>query len=199
MGMRYWLAIAASLALVGSVGGLALASDTAAVSPDGSLQAFIEQIGKGDEDGSGAQALKLVNKRTGEKQTLLVSTYNGDHRLNLTGLGTPLFSLEGGYLYINSSDASPYRSAVHQVNLQTGAVRFITGGWAISVIRTGPYRGYLLVQKHLMYEPPRLGTYNPVFVIRPDGYRQMIVPGSENDDGELAVGPWLAKQGWHAW
>ena len=73
------------------------------------------------------------------------------------------------------------------------------GSAAMKVIRTGPYRGYLLVQQHRYYERPEGGSYNPVFVIRPDGHKEFMVPGSGNDDGELAVEPWLAKRNWRAW
>lgn len=177
----------------------AFAGSNSAISADRHHEAYIKQLGAGDESGSGSQALILVDKATGFQRTLLVSRYNDDHMRNLTNLDTPLFSLDSGYVYVNSGDVSPYRSAVHQINLRTGKIRSVTSGWALSIIRTGTYRGYLLVQKHMMYDRPEGGAYNPVFVIRPDGQREFMVPGSANDTGELAVAPWLASKGWHAW
>ena len=177
----------------------ALAANRSAVSSDGKLQANLIILGRGNENGDGAEALVLIDKRKGTKKTLLVSRFDDDHTRNLTGLSDPIFSLDNGYLYINSSDASPYRSAVHQINLRTGRVRFVTGGWGLSLIRSGPYRGFVVVQKHMIRGQGRSGTYNPVFVIRPNGHQEFMVPGSDSDDGELAVAPWLAQKGWHAW
>ena len=170
-----------------------------ALSADRHYEVYIQKIGAGDENGSGAQALILVDKTTGFQRRLLVSRDDDDYTRNLTNLDTPLFSLDGGYVYVNSNDVSPYRSAVHQINLRTGQIRFVTSGRSLSIIRSGPYRGFLLVQKHLMYDRPEGGTYDPVFVIRPDGHSEFIVPGSESDSAELAVAPWLARKGWHAW
>lgn len=175
------------------------AANRSAASSDGNLQATLIVLGPGDADGNGADALVLVDRRNGAKKTLLIAKYDEDHTRNLTSLSDPIFSLDNGYIYINSSDASPYRGAVHQINRRTGLVRFVTGGWALSVIRNGPHRGFLIVQKHLLYDRPQGGTYNPVFVVRPDGHREFMIPGSDNDDGELAVAPWLASRGWHAW
>lgn len=168
-------------------------------SSSGRFTATIIQIGSGAEDGTGSEALILGDTVTGRERRLLTSQYNDDFHLNLTGLANPLFSLDGGYVYFSSSDASPNRNAVHQVSLRSGVVRFIVNGFALKLIRTGPYRGYLLVQTHRYYDRPQGGSYNPVFVIRPDGHVEIMVPGSANDDGELAVEPWLARHGWHAW
>ena len=178
---------------------IAYGANRSAVSSDGNLQANLVVLGRGDENGNGTEALVLLDKRRGAKKTLVVAKYDDDHTRNLTGLSDPIFSLNNGFIYINSSDSSPYRSAVHQISISTGVVRFITGGWALSVIRNGPYRGFLIVQKHLIRDQGRKGTYNPVFVIRPDGHKELMIPGSDNDDGELAVAPWLARKGWHAW
>lgn len=97
----------------------------------------------------------------------------------------------------NSSDPSPYRTAVHQIDLKTGEIRFVTTGWALSLLRSGPYRGMLLVQKHLIKDSKRGGTYNPVFVIRPDGTREFMVPDSDIR-AQDAVTPWLKAKGWAA-
>lgn len=169
-----------------------------ALSPDARYETYVQQFGSGDEMIPGDQAVILVDKLTGGRRVLLQSRFDDDHRRNLSGLSTPIFSLNGGFLYINSSDNSPFRASVHQIDIKTGRTRFVTSGWALSLVRTGPYRGYLLVQTHEL-RGPQGGTYNPVYVVRPDGHREMVVPGSKNQDGQLAVGPWLQAKGWHAW
>jgi hypothetical protein len=78
-------------------------------------------------------------------------------------------------------------------------VRSVTSGTALRVIRTGPYRGYLLVQAHRYYNRPTGGSYNPVIVVRPDGHDEFVVPGSEIEEGSSAIDPWLARKGWRAW
>jgi len=181
------------------LGSGASAGAGAAISSDGRYQVFIKPLVKGAADGTGAEAIVLVDKNTGTERQLLVSRFDDDYKQNLTNLDTPLFSLDGGFVYVTSNDASPYRSAVHQINLRTGKARFVTTGTALSVIRTGPYRGFLMIQRHKQARPPENGTINPVFVVRPDGMLEFLVPGSENEYGELAVAPWLAKRGWHAW
>lgn len=108
----------------------------------------------------------------------------------------PIFSLDGGFVYATESAAAPGSASVQQIRLRDGFRRFVTGGRLLSVLRTGPHRGYLLVEKHRYY--PQGGSYNPVSVVRPDGREMFVVPGSEVDDGARAVGPWLRRNGWTA-
>ena len=67
------------------------------------------------------------------------------------------------------------------------------------MIRTGPYRGMLLVQRHKYHPAPRsFGAYDPVDVVRPDGKAMLTVPGSDKDEGEPSVANWLKAHGWSA-
>lgn len=192
--MKTILLSAAILAL----GQPALAAPLRAVSPDGRYAAMVVATDIDRDDGTGNQRLVLEDRRTGAKRRLLTSRHDDDSHRNLTSITAPLFSLDGGFLYFSTSDAAPTSGAVHCVDLKTGAVRFVVGGTALSVIRTGPYRGYLLVQQHRYYDRPEGGSYNPVVVVRPDGHEALVVPGSAIDDGDRAVSPWLAKNGWRA-
>ncbi|WP_260924601.1 hypothetical protein [Novosphingobium sp. 9] len=174
------------------------AQDTAK-SPDGLYTASVIPNGKGDENGSGAQALVLYRTRDNAQRRLLISRWNADYSRNLANLSHPLFSLDGGYVYFNTSDVSPNSGYVHQFDLKLNVIKSISTGWALRVMRTGPYRGYLLVQTHRYWDSHEGGSYNPVFLTHPSGKRIMMVPGSDNDDGELAIDPWLAKMNWRAW
>lgn len=193
--MRLALMLATSAALCGSA---AQAGQTAR-SSDGSYSVSVVPNGDGDQNGSGAQALVLNSAKNGVQRRLLVSKWNGDYRRNLTGLSNPMFSLDGGYVYFNSSDASPNSGYVHQYDLKLNVIKAICSGSAIRVMRTGAYRGYLLVQTHRYWDRPEGGSYNPVFLTHPSGKKIMMIPGSDNDDGELAVDPWLTKMKWRAW
>jgi len=176
----------------------AQAQDTAR-SPDGFYTVSVIPNGEGDENGSGAQALVLYISKGKVQRRLLVSKWNSDYSRNLAGLSGPLFSLDGGYVYFNSTDASPNSGYVHQIDLKLNVIKSVCPGWALRVVRTGPYRGYLLVQTHRYWDRPEGGSYNPVFLTHPSGKKIMMIPGSDNDDGELAIDPWLAKMNWRAW
>lgn len=168
-------------------------------SPDQRFAVTIATIGVGDQNGTGSQALVLLHRKSGRERRLLVSKWDEDYHRNLANLSNPLFSLNGNYIYFTSSDTSPNSPAVHQFDLKMNSVRFVRNGAALRVMRTGPYRGYLLVQVHRYYDLPSGGSYNPVLVVRPDGHDELVVPGSESEDGELAIDPWLARKGWRAW
>jgi hypothetical protein len=108
---------------------------------------------------------------------------NNDPKLNLQSLNHPNFSLDGHFIYV-LADAWATSAAVHQVNVDTGIERFVIDGNSDAVVRTGPYRGYLLVSRHKYHPAPALGSYDPVDVVRPDGHVEFTVPGTENDDGQ---------------
>ena len=191
--LRLW----ASVAVLAS--SPALVAADRANSSDRRYAATIVQIGPGDENGSGSQALVLLDRVSGRKRRLVISRWNEDYHQNMANLSNPLFSLDGNYIYVTSSDASPNSPAIHQFDLKMNALRFVRNGSALRVMRTGPYRGYLLVQVHRYYDRPFGGSYNPVILVRPDGHDELVIPGSENDDGELAIEPWLAHNRWRAW
>ncbi|KQO09420.1 hypothetical protein [Sphingomonas sp. Leaf242] len=178
--------------------GPAQAQDTAK-SADGRYTVSVVPNGEGDENGTGAQALVLYSTKGSTQRRLLISKWNGDYARNLAGLSHPLFSLDGGYVYFSSTDASPNSGYVHQFDLKLNVIKAVCPGWALRVIRTGPYRGYLLVQTHRYWDRPEGGSYNPVFLTHPSGKKLKMIPGSDNDEGELAIDPWLAKMNWRAW
>lgn len=177
---------------------IARGNDTAKTS-DSRYSVAIVQIGQGDEHGSESQALVLYRTNGSVQRRLLTSRWDGDYSRNLASLSNPMFSLDGGYVYFSSTDASPNSGYVHQFDLKMNVVKAVCPGWGLRVMRTGPYRGYLLIQTHRYYDPPRMGSYNPVYLVHPSGKKILMVPGSDNDDGELAIDPWLAKMNWRAW
>ena len=67
-------------------------------------------------------------------------------------------------------------------------------GWLYGVLRTGPYRGHLVVGE----QPSRRlrgggAAGSPVSVVSPSGEVVMRVPGSDKDGGLAA---WLKDRGW---
>lgn len=161
-----------------------------ALSPDGHTVAYLQRRN------NASRALWIANGLSSLRRVISVARIasNGEEGAEYS---RPTFSLDGGFVYVTESAAAPGSVSVQQINLASGRRRRVIDGHLVSVIRTGPYRGYLLVQRHMYYDQG--GSYNPVYVVRPDARETFVVPGSENDDGETAVQPWLRRRGWTAW
>jgi hypothetical protein len=169
------------------------------LSPDGRTVAFIHQDGKaasGEEPA--ATSLWVGDGPAGTARQLIGPHSDEDPRFNFASFAHPVFSLDGGYIYVEA-DAWATSSAVHRVSLKTGREHFVVDGWIKAVIRTGRYRGFLLVGRHMYHPAPEYGAYNPVYVVRPDAAQSFPVPGSDRDDGESSVSRWLRRNVWAAW
>ena len=116
----------------------------------------------------------------------------------MAAMWNPVFSLNGGFVYVET-EAWVTSAAIHQINVKTGAEKFVIDGSIRGVMRTGPHRGALLVGRHLYPKNPEDGAYDEVHLVRPDGRVLLIVPGSRDDDGEASVERWLKAKGWSAW
>lgn len=158
--------------------------------------AYITEEGKLSNSDAASRTL-WVSDFARPPRKLLEPTASSDPKSNLLSLEHPVWSLDGGYVYV-LADAWVTSSAVHQVNVKTGAERFVIDGNSLRVIRTGPYRGMLLVGRHKYHPAPQLGSYDPVDVVRPDGKVILTVPGSETDEGDPSVAHWLKAHGWSA-
>jgi len=169
------------------------------LAPDGKTAAFIHVDGPPPEGGDGnLTSLWVGDGATGQSHRLIGPHPATDVKENFDSFDGPKFSLDGGFVYVSAS-AWATSPAVHQVSLATGQEHFVIDGAVMSLIRTGQYRGYLLVQRHMYYAAPKAGSYNPVYVVRPDAKQSFIVPGSDKDDGAESVAAWLKAHGWQAW
>ena len=167
---------------------------SAALSPDGKTVAYVQVMAYSDEEGStNPTNLYLHDVASGRTLLLLESRETEEPSTNLRFFHGPTFSLDGGYLYVLAG-AWVTSDAVHQVNIRTGADRFVIDGNSVAVIRNGRYAGYLLVNRHV-YRGEE-GAWDPTFVVRPDGKESFMVPGSGED--EAAAAKWLASNGWTA-
>jgi len=71
-----------------------------------------------------------------------------------------------------------------------------TDGWLYGVLRTGPYRGHLVLGRE-PFQRARAGVSpNPVSVVSPSGELVMLVPGSDRGDGHRSLADWLKEKGW---
>jgi len=169
-----------------------------ALSPDGHTVAFIHTDRQPADASEDAQtSLWIGDGLTGAARELIGPQGANDPAQDFASFSGPVFSLDGGFVYVTAM-AWATSGAVHQVSLATGQQHFVIDGGVSAVIRTGPWRGYLLVQRHMYYPAPKEGSYDPVYVVRPDAKQTFMVPGTDKDEG-ASVGPWLKKNGWVAW
>ncbi len=169
------------------------------LSPDGHTVAFVRTTGKaGDAYTADPSELWIGDCATGETHRLLAPAPSDTPEHNLASVNNPTFSLDGGFVYVMAS-AWATSDAIHQVNIRTGAEKYITDSNDLRVIRTGPYRGYLLVQPHMYRTGGSGGSYDPHYVYRPNGTWKMLVPGTDNEGETDLTAEWLAKKGWTAW
>jgi hypothetical protein len=170
-----------------------------ALAPDGHTVAFIHV--DGPPAPSAAQdaptSLWIADGLKGGARKLIGHHDASEIKQVFVSYGGPVFSLDGGFVYV-TAQAWATSGAVHQVSLATGQERFVIDGGCSAVIRTGPWRGYLLVQRHMYYPAPKYGSYDPTYVVRPDAKQSFIVPGTDKDDNVDHVTPWLKKNGWQA-
>jgi len=170
-----------------------------AIAPDGHTVAFIHIDGPPQaEDENAPTSLWIADGLAGGAHKLIGHHDATDMKEVFIAYGGPVFSLDGGFVYV-TAQAWATSGAVHQVSLATGQERFIMDGGVDKVIRTGPWRGYLLVTRHMYYPAPKDGSYDPTYVVRPDAKQSFIVPGTDRDDDQDHVTPWLKQHGWAAW
>jgi hypothetical protein len=170
-----------------------------ALSPDGKMAAFIHDDGPSSEDFNGPPtSLWVADTATGKARKLIGPHNATDMSEVFMSFGGPVFSLDGGFVYV-TANAWATSGAVHQVSLATGQERFVIDGGCDAVIRSGPWRGYLLVTRHMYYPAPREGSYDPTYVVRPDAKQSFPVPGTDKDDDKDHVTPWLLAHHWTAW
>ena len=166
------------------------------LSPNGRTVAFIRQDSYPTEEGElGATSLWIADLTRQTVRSLLRSRPSKDVAQDLTSFGKPIFSLDGGFVYI-AAQAWATSTAIHQVNVSTGKTRFVVAGSLRGVLRNGPFRGFLVVNQHRYHPAPDFGSYNPDFIVRPDGKEILRVPGTEVDDGRDRLWPWLKLKGW---
>jgi len=85
----------------------AQASSDRANSPDGRYAVFILPNGPEDEEGADSQVVVIEDTRTHVQRRFLTSKYDGNFHCNLANLSSPLFPLDGGFVYITSTDVTP--------------------------------------------------------------------------------------------
>ena len=174
------------------------------LSPDGHTVAFIHIVKASSEPDiqsfDETDALMAGDCRTGKVRQVLAPTRgNGSIEDIVESFAHPIFSLDGGYVYVSFAPGADYL-IIQQINMATGRHRFVADAELESVIRTGPYRGYILATQHSNIPGEAVGSYYPTYVFRPDGHMMFMLQETlypkDNDKGVQA---WLHNHGWKAW
>ncbi len=167
-----------------------------AASPDGRRIAFIHFAKAPDPGEVGRGELMVFDVARGHTMRAAPPHASQAPGRDFTKLHAPTFSNDGRTIYVMAM-AWVTSDSIHAVNPATHTERFVVGGNSLSVIRNGPYAGDLLVSEHRYF--PGGGSYDPTFVVRPNGHEVLMVPGTDGDgDDEAAVAAWLKKGGWRA-
>lgn len=192
---RWLMFVVASTMMLSSAA--SAADRPSARSPDARFVASSRPTrGTAGASGQAPASLWLTDTRTGRSRELYRGRYSNDPKRNLSSLANPAFSLDGGYVYVEA-DAYATSPAVHQVAVRTSAIRYVTDGALYGVLRSGPWRGFLIVQQH-RYRRDGKGSFDPFVVVKPDGREVAMVPGSDGRDPERALAQWLQTKTWTA-
>gem|GEM_PF-798673 len=152
------------------------------LSPDGRHVAFIRRGTAAPVDaGPGAaesNQLWLVDAGGAAPRLLVDAHAEADPRRVLAGLGSPVFSPDGGTVYFLST-AWATSEAVHAVDLADGRERFVVPGNSVDVMPAGEYAGDLVVNQHRYWLAG--GSYDWFWLFAPDGSDQGPV-GPDDED-----------------
>jgi len=166
----------------------AIARDNA-ISPDGRWRAVVRDQRQPTLTTGGVSAIWLIDTRSGKRRKLYTGgCFRG-------GWGKPQWSPDGRFVYFDRLE-SEVSAGTHQVDVRTGKEMRAFDGGLIGIVRTGPYRGYVLTQPHRYWVGG--GSYNPIVLVRSDGKEILTVPGSDKDDGKRSLPRWLRAKGWKA-
>jgi hypothetical protein len=193
--MRFVRHMIPCIGLMVSAVSTSAADRPSARSPDGRFVATTRPT-KGIA-GASVQApasLWLTDTRSGHSRELYRGRYAKNPRRDLSSLANPDFSLDGRYIYVKA-DAYATSPAIHRVAVCTGAVRYVTDGALYGVLRSGPWRGFLVVQQH-RYRRKGSGSFDPFVIVQHDGRDVAMVPGSDGRDSGRALAHWLRAKGW---
>jgi len=102
---------------------------------------------------------------------------------NLTGFSNLSMSSDGKALYFQTH-AWVTSDAVHKVDLSTRGVSFVTDGDITCVLRTGRWRGDLVVHRHSYY--PQGGSHEDERLYEPSGRQVGLVREGEDSAGVCA-------------
>lgn len=156
------------------------------LAPDGKALVFVRtgsgsklQSASGEVDANEIWWMDVVS---GRSRRLVRSSASDDPKKFLGALQAPQLSPDGKTVFFLSA-AWATSSAVHAVDVATGAVRFIAAGNSLEVIPQGEHRGRLIVQVHKYFLGG--GSYDWFWLLEPDGREVGPIGEDERNFREL--------------
>lgn len=135
-------------------------------------------------DPDGQPNMAIYEHRDGTPRQLLVNpSPSREPKDNLTGFSHLSPSPDGRVLYFQTS-AWTTSDAVHQIDLATGKVSFVTGGDIACVLKAGRWRGDLVVNQHGYYVQG--GSHDDFWLYEPSG-RQVGLVREGEDTADLCT------------
>jgi sugar lactone lactonase YvrE len=140
------------------------------LSPDGAWVAYVRDPtapAPGDtEEATDASELWLMDSATGQGRRLLANQPSEQPKENLTDFNGLAFSPDGRTLYFLTA-AWVTSNALHRIDLESGARRYLSDANSLLVIPDGPHAGQLIVSKHRYL--PGGGSYDHFWLLSPEG------------------------------
>jgi hypothetical protein len=144
------------------------------VSPDGELVVYVRD-GENDE-------LVVASTTDGRLRSLIEEVPHPEPQKNLVGFVSPQFSNDGGSVFF-LTEGWATSHAVHVIDIDTLAERFVIDANCLLVIRTGKCAGKLLVQRHRYRSFPggRYGAYEWCGLVDPEGREVRTISTDETN------------------
>ncbi len=168
------------------------------LSPDGRSIVWIHIDSAADGEAKSATSLWIGDGFTGASRKLAGEQGADDLHAAIVDPEGAAFSLDGGYIYVTSALA-PTGPGVHQISIATGQQKFVINGTLRSVLRTGPYRGDLIVDRRVPKAGGEEGSDEAAFIVGTDGKKVIMIPGSDDPRNRDVVARYLNEKGWKAW
>lgn len=149
------------------------------VSPDGKQVVFIRDTPDRQADTPQGRVdvdeIWLIGVDGSDPHRILSGHAEDEPRRNLVGLGLPIFSPDGRIVFFMSAGWTT-SSGIHAINIDGSSEHFVTDGNSLDILRSGRYKGYLIVNKH-KYTDER--AYDAFWLVSPSGHEIQNI--GEND------------------
>ena len=135
---------------------------------------------------------------TESTQRLATPHHSEDPSQNFDALSHPAVSPDLRFVFVCAA-AWATDSAIHRIEIATGREQFVAAGNLISVVRTGPYRGDLLLERHT-YNPAKRDFNYPIYMAEPNGKIVLRIPetGASAAQNQQRLAGWLKAHDWQA-
>ncbi|EBJ6950738.1 hypothetical protein DYJ22_09245 [Salmonella enterica] len=141
-------------------------------------------------DGEGREPTDFSNYIIGvydmeheKKSTLLTTKHSEKPEKELSGFSNLILSPDNNTLYFHT-DAWVTSPAIYKMDLKTYKPHYIVDGYLHCLVRTGKYKGDLIVSQHRYYVQG--GTYNPISLFTPQGKKLGVVGDDHTTNAGIA-------------